>query len=500
MERLSGLDATFLYVETPKNQLHMTGLLVFDPSTMPGGYSFEKMREFMGSRLAHSPAFTRKIVNVPFGIDHPVWVDDPDFDLEAHIHRVGCPAPGGARELSELAGEIAGVPLDRNRPLWDMWFVEGLEHGYVGLVAKMHHATIDGVSGANLMMHLFDLEPDPAAPNAAPVTEKTRRPSDVELFARGLLARARRPMLIPGNLVGTARGLVNLAVRRGRPGTPSMATPFTAPATPFNKAITPHRRVAYTRVPLDQVRAAKDALGTTVNDVVLHLTATAVLRWLEKNDARPDRPMIAGVPVSTRGDDAVSMGANLISAMFVGLATDIDDPVERLLSIHEATKGAKEEFKAIGADSLQNWAEFSGPRLFGLAMRLYSQMELADRHPPALNFLVSNVPGPPIPLYFAGGLLKGLYPMGPVFDGMGLNVTVLSYMNEIGFGFVACRELIPDLWELAEGVGAALDELMLAIEARQAVEEPPTITELPTPAAREGSRAGKAAKKPSPRS
>jgi WS/DGAT/MGAT family acyltransferase len=466
MERLSGLDATFLYLETPKNQLHMTGVLVFDPSTMPGGYSFDRMRDFMGSRLTLSPSFTRKVVNVPFGIDHPVWVDDPDFDLEAHIHRVGCPAPGGPQELAELAGEIAGIPLDRNRPLWDMWFVEGLEHGHVGLVAKMHHATIDGVSGANLMMHLFDLEPDPVAPPAVESDEVGRTPSDIELFVRALTRRARRPMLIPGNLVDTTKGLVNLARRRGRPGTPSMATPFTAPATPFNRAITPHRRVAFTRVPLAEVRAVKDALGTTVNDVVLTLTATAVSRWLEGQDATPDRPLIAGVPVSTRGEEATAMGANLISAMFVSLATDIDDPVERLLAIHEATKGAKEDYQAIGADALQNWAEFSGPRLFGLAMRLYSQMELADRHPPALNFLVSNVPGPPIPLYFAGGRLTGLYPMGPIFDGMGLNVTVLSYLDEIGFGFVACRELIPDLWQLADGVSDALAELTAAIRKR----------------------------------
>ena len=472
MERLNGLDASFLYLETPNNQLHMTGLLVFDPSTMPGGYSFEKMRDFMGRRLSRSPAFTRKVVNVPFAIDHPVWVDDDDFDLEAHIHRVGCPAPGTARELAELAGEIAAQPLDRNRPLWDMWFVEGLEHGYVGLVAKMHHATIDGVSGANLMMHLFDLEPDPAEPSDFPVPDPAPRPSDLELFARALLTRARRPLLIPGALAQTLRGAANLAVRRTRPGTPAMATPFTAPATPFNGAITPHRRLAFTRVSLAEVRAVKDALGTTVNDVVLALTATAVLRWLEAHGARPDRPLVAGVPVSTRGEEAASMGANLLSAMFVPLATDIDDPVQRLLAIRDATKGAKEDFKAIGADRLQDWAEFSGPRLFGLAMRLYSQMELADRHPPAINYLVSNVPGPPIPLYFAGGRLVGLYPMGPVMDGMGLNVTVLSYMDEIGFGFVACRELVPDLWDLAEGIGAALEELTTAIKAPESATKP----------------------------
>jgi diacylglycerol O-acyltransferase len=460
MERLSGLDATFLYIETPKNQLHMTGLLVFDPSTMPGGYSFERMRQFMGGRLGRSPAFTRKVVRIPFGIAHPVWVEDPDFDLEAHIHRVSCPTPGGARELGDVASEIAGLSLDRNRPLWDMWFVEGLKHGHVALVAKMHHATIDGVSGANLMMHLFDLEPDPAPfvdeEKAAP---PGRVPGDLELFADGVWSRVRRPLLLPGLLAGTTRGAVELIRRRRRPGSPSMATPFTAPPTPFNAAITPHRKVAFTSVSLTDVRAVKDAFSTTVNDVILAVCAGAVRRWLETHDAAPDRALIAGVPVSTRGDEAADFGANLTSAMFVSLSTDIDDPVERLLAIREATKGAKEEFRAIGADALQDWAEFSGPRLFGLAMRMYSQMELADRHPPALNFVVSNVPGPPIPLYFAGGRLVSLYPMGPVFDGMGLNVTVLSYMDQVGFGFVACRELIPDLWDLAEGVVAALDEL-----------------------------------------
>jgi diacylglycerol O-acyltransferase / wax synthase len=256
--------------------------------------------------------------------------------------------------------------------------------------------------------------------------------------------------------VGTTRGAVKLISRRRRSGSPSMATPFTSPPTPFNTAITPHRKVAFTSVSLTEVRAVKDAYGTTVNDVILAVCAGAVRGWLEAHDALPDRPLIAGVPVSTRGEDAASFGANLMSAMFVSLATDIDDPVKRLLAIHDSTKNAKEEFRAIGADALQDWAEFSGPRLFGLAVRLYSEMELASRHPPALNFLVSNVPGPPIPLYFAGGRLVSLYPMGPIFDGMGLNVTVLSYMDEVGFGFVACRELIPDLWDLADGVTTAL--------------------------------------------
>lgn len=459
MDRLNGLDATWLYIETPKNQLHMTGLLVFDPSTMPGGYSFDKMRAFMGNRLERSSTFTRKVMNVPFRISHPVWVEDPDFDLEAHIHRVGCPAPGGPRELAELAGQIAGIPLDRNRPLWEMWFVEGLQHGHVGLVAKMHHATIDGVSGANLMMHIFDLEPNPVEA-AGPVASRSENvPSELLLFAQGVLERARQPLLLPPALARTAKGVFELARRRRQPGAASMATPFTAPATPFNRPITSHRRVAFTEVSLADVREVKDRHHTTVNDVVLAVCAGAVRRWLEARGALPEKPLIAGVPVSTRGDEAAAFGANLISAMFVSLATDFDDPVERLLAIREATKDAKEEFKAIGADALQDWVEFSGPRLFGLAVRLYSQLGLAERHPPALNFLVSNVPGPPIPLYVAGGRLVSLFPMGPIFDGIGLNITVLSYMEKVGFGFVACRELIPDLWEIADAVPAALEEL-----------------------------------------
>ncbi|HET6810560.1 MAG TPA: wax ester/triacylglycerol synthase family O-acyltransferase [Acidimicrobiales bacterium] len=462
IERLSGMDATFLYVETPSNQTHMTGVLVFDPSTMKEPYSFDRMREYVRSRLGRAPAFTRKLARVPFDVAHPVWVDDADFDLEAHLHRVAAPSPGGPRELGELAGQIAGWPLDRNRPLWDMWFVEGLEEGHVALVAKMHHSTIDGVSGANLMMHLFDLEPDPPPVPEEPAAEPQPAPADLELLLWGLWSRARRPLLLPRAMVDTARAGVELVRRRIRPGAKGMAAPFSAPPTPFNAPITGHRRVAFCSVAMADVQMIRHAFGTTVNDVILAVCGGAIRRWLERRDALPDRPLVAGVPVSTRGDEdggGGGFGANLISAMFVSLATDVDDPLERLQRIHDGTRHAKEEFRAVGADVLTNWTEFSGPRLFGLAVRLYSRMELADRHPPALNFIVSNVPGPPIPLYLAGGRLVALYPLGPVFDGMGLNVTVLSYMDTVGFGFLACRELIPDLWDLAGFVDEALEEL-----------------------------------------
>jgi diacylglycerol O-acyltransferase / wax synthase len=472
MERLSGLDATFLYVESPINQLHMTGVLVVDPSTMKEGYSFERIKTFVRSRLSLSPAFTRKLVEVPFRIAHPVWVEDQDFDLEAHVHRAALPAPGGPRELAELAGDIASRPLDRSRPLWDMVFVEGLEHGYIGLVAKMHHATIDGVSGANLMMHLFDLEPDPPPGEPLPIREPERTPSEWELLAYGLWSRVRRPAVLPRAMIGTARAGYEMVRRRVQPGSGGlMATPFTAPPTPFNRPVTPHRRMAFSDVPLADIRAVKDAFGTTVNDVILAVSGGAVRRWLVGRGALPDRPLVGAVPVSTRAGEAENtggnFGANLISAMFVSLATDVEDPVERLLTIRERTKDAKEEYQAVGADSLTDWTEFSGPRLFGLAVRLYSRMGLSARMAPVANVIVSNVPGPPIPLYFGGGRLVALYPMGPVFDGMGLNITVLSHVDTVGFGFVACRELVPDLWEIADGVVAELDALLKRASGRR---------------------------------
>jgi diacylglycerol O-acyltransferase len=468
VERLSGLDASFLYLETPNNLLHMTGVLVFDPSTMPGGYSFDKMRAFIASRLDRSPAFTRKLVDVPLRIAHPVWVEDPDFNLDAHLHRIGVPAPGGPAELGDVAAQIAGWQLDRRRPLWDMWFVEGLEDGHVGMVAKMHHATIDGVSGANLMMHLFDLEPGLPADEETPPRKPERLPSDAELLAYGAWSRLRRPLLLPGAVAGTVRAGVEMVRRRLRPEAESMATPFTAPSTPFNAPVTAHRRVAFNTVSLSDVRAVKHAFDTTVNDVILAVCAGALRSWLDEHGGVPDRSLIAGVPVSTRGEEATALGANLISAMFVALATDVDDPVERLLAIREATRDAKDEYQAVGADLLQNWTEFSGPRLFGLAVRLYSRMGLADRHPPALNVLVSNVPGPPLPLYFAGGRLVALYPLGPIFDGMGLNITVLSYLDTVGFGLVACRELVPDLERLAGYTSDALAELTGRAKERSA--------------------------------
>jgi diacylglycerol O-acyltransferase len=460
MERMSGLDATFLYFETPNMHMHVLGVIVFDPATSQEPYSFERVKEMMRSRLHLVQPFRRKLAPVPFNLHHPVWVEDAEFDLDYHIRRIGCPAPGTEKELAELVGDIASRPLDRSRPLWEMYIVEGLQSGYVASIAKMHHCTIDGVSGANLMVHLFDLEPTTEIPPETHVWEPERMPTDAERLAFAAVSRFRRPLNIFKVLPQTARSVMNVVNRR-RGGESGMAAPFTAPRTSFNQAITPHRRTAFATTSLDEVKQIKKAFGATVNDVVLTIVAGALRKYLMSRDELPDKSLIATCPVSVRGDDEKDViGSNRVSAMFSSLHTDIADPVERLRAIHEANKNAKEEHNAIGADILTNWAEFAAPTTFSLAARMYSSLKLSDRHPVIHNLVISNVPGPPFPLYFAGAKLVGLNPLGPIMDGAGLNITVLSYVDNINWGFIACRELMPDLWDLADAIGETQAELL----------------------------------------
>ncbi|HVM39451.1 MAG TPA: wax ester/triacylglycerol synthase family O-acyltransferase [Acidimicrobiia bacterium] len=464
MERLSGLDASFLYFETPSTHLHVGGIMVFDPSTSSSGDgSFEWVCDQVNRRLVPHKEFRRRPVRVPFNLHHPVWIEDPHFDLRRHVKRIGAPSPGGMEELAELAGEILSIPLDRNKPLWEMWVVDGLENGYVALIAKMHHATIDGVTGANLMVHLFDLEPETEAPPVPELPEGEHVPSDFELVGYAVRSRLRRPLQFVRAVRDTGEAVVNVA-RRRRGGGGGMPTPFTAPRTSFNGAITPRRSVGFSSIPLDEVKKVKDLLGCTVNDIVLAVCGGALRRYLEERGEVVDKPLIAACPVSMHGVGDDGEGVNQVSAMFASLATDIDDPVERVREINKVSRAAKEEHQAIGASFLRNWAEFSGPNL-GYAFRLYSRMKLAERHAPIHNLVISNVPGPPFPLYFGGAKLVALSPLGPIFEGAGLNVTVLSYLDSVGFGLHACPDVIPDVWEMAGLIPQAFEELQKAAAA-----------------------------------
>jgi len=462
MERLSGLDAAFLYLETPSAHMHVAMTGIYDSSTMPGGYSFEAIRTHIAERVHRIKPFTRRLVEVPFQLHHPVWIEDPDFDLDYHVRRIAVPAPGGRRELAEIAAQIASVPLDRRRPLWEVWVIEGVKQNRFGFVAKVHHSSIDGASGAEIMTDLYDLEPSPPPlPEPDPV-EADHVPSDLELVMYAMASRLRRTANLAPLLGRTIQGAANVINNRRDPDGQVGAVPLTAPRTPWNGAITPQRRVAFARIPLLETKELKDRLGVKLNDVVLAVTAGALRKYLLDRDQLPDDPLLAVCPVSVRHEEEEGTGGNKVSAMFSSLATDIADPLERVRAIAHNTQGAKVEHNAIGARFLTDWGEYAAPRTFAVASRLYSSMALADHHRPIHNLVISNVPGPPFPLYLAGAELVAAYPMGPIMEGAGLNVTVLSYRDSIDFGFLADRELVPDVWDLAADVTASFEELVRA--------------------------------------
>ncbi|HAM00821.1 MAG TPA: wax ester/triacylglycerol synthase family O-acyltransferase [Acidimicrobiaceae bacterium] len=460
MERLSGLDAAFTYLETPSLHMHVSMAAVFDPTTVPGGYSYDKVRELVSERLARAPIFRRRLVQVPFRLDHPYWVEDPAFDIDYHMRRAALPAPGGIEELAEFVGDVCSRQLDRSKPLWEMYLVEGLADGRIGVVTKIHHCTIDGVSGAELLSELFDLEADPAP---KPVAEelpglRSGLPSDLVLLGRAVVARATRPARLTRLAWKTGKAFFD--VRRVRQSTPAgnAALPLTTPRTSLNQAITAHRRVAFSTISLDDVKRVKNALETTVNDVVLAICTGALRQYLIDGDELPDDPLVATVPVSVQGAQVKS--ANKVSAMFVALPCRVDDPVKRLLTIRDSTKGAKEEHKALGAEVLLDWAEHATPNLFSAAARAYTRFRLAEHHRPIHSLVISNVPGPDFPIYLGGSRLVAGFPLGPVMDGAGLNITVMSYRGTLNWGLMACRETVPGLDRLAGYIPAALEELL----------------------------------------
>jgi diacylglycerol O-acyltransferase len=465
MDRLSGLDASFLYLETPAQLMHVCGVIVLDPSTMPDGYSFDRLRAQIDSSVGNVPEFTRRLRTVPLGLDHPIWVHDKHFDIDRHVHRLALPAPGGYGELTELTGHLAGLPLDRSRPLWEMWVIEGYEDDKVVVFSKMHHATVDGVSGSNLISHLCSLEADAPPIALAGAPKYGREPRKRELFGRALVSTMTRP-LNAVRLVTPSAQLITKTVGRARAGT-AMAAPFSAPRTSFNGTITGHRAIALANMDIEDIRQIKNATGTTVNDVVLAVAGGALRSYLLDRDELPANSLLATVPVSVRASSKRSTGANKVSALFAKLGTDTEDPLERLRDMAERNKNAKEHHQAISADSLQDWAEFAAPRTFGLAVRAYAGLKLPEKHPVVHNLVISNVPGPPVPLYFMGAEILALFPLGPVFHGAGLNITVMSNNGQMHVGIIACKESMPDVDDLVQRFPVELALLKAAVVAQQ---------------------------------
>ena len=474
MQQLTGLDASFLAMETTTTTGHVGGLSVLDPSGAPKPLTLARLTDVIAERLPLVPVLRRKLLNVPLGLDQPYWVDDPDFDIEYHVREIALPRPGSDAQLTEQVSRLHARPLDRSKPLWEIYLITGLAKRRAAVYTKIHHAAIDGVSGTELLTVLLDLDPS-GRELPPPVPFRPAPPPPLPAIAAKAVARmAWRPVQTVQMTNEVLRWLPTLApvmstvvggmlgLNRGD-GEVIPTTPGRPPATPFNKAITPHRRFAFRSVDLATVKTVKNAFGVSVNDVVMAMTAGALRRWLTDHAALPSQPLIAMIPVSVR--DPASKGAlgNKVSAMLAMLPTHVAEPDLRLELVHAATKIAKAQQAAIPQGLVDQISDFAPPALTARAARVVAATGLLHRLPP-FNLTISNVPGPNTPVYLCGARLIAHYPVSVVADGQGLNVTLVGYLGQLHFGLISCRELVPDLDVLA---GYLTDELALLLTAAE---------------------------------
>ncbi|MDP3966738.1 MAG: wax ester/triacylglycerol synthase family O-acyltransferase [Nocardioides sp.] len=465
IERMTGIDAGFLYMETPSVHMHTLKIAILEADE---ALTYDGFVAAMLHRLKRLPPLRRRAVPVPFGLNHPVWVTLARIDAGHHFRRHRLQGDGTMRELEQLIGLVASTPLDRSYPLWELHFCEGLEGGRVAVVGKMHHAMADGAAANALLANVTDVR---SAVAPEPLQEEcestTRLPSKAMLVRHALRDATAQIACIPGLLARTGKGLVGaLKERRGGVKTPMPV--FHAPRVSFNGSLTSRRTFATVTLPLAdfrRIRAQYD--GATLNDLVLAVTSGALRRWLVAHGEQPSSSLLAGVPISADGKDALPrLAGNRVSNLFTTLATDVDDPVERVRKISETTAQSKRIQQRLGTSILADWSQFTPPRPFAFLVRAYSRISAASWHSAAFSAIVSNVPGPREPAAVGGARLVDLYSVGPLVDGIGLNVTVWSYVDRMNFSLLACPELLPDVHRLAAYFPEALAELDLERKAK----------------------------------
>lgn len=481
MRQLTSLDTQFLALENSRQSGHVAGLAVLDPSTTPSGaLALADIQDLIAKRLPLLPPLRWRLAEVPFGLDYPYWVDDAGFDLDFHVRELALPQPGSDEQLAEQVARITSRPLDRTRPLWELYLIHGHEDGNVAMLTKIHHALIDGISGAEIMGLLLDLGPE--GPSLGEEHgwkgQAEQMPGAAELLARAALGVPRYPLrmlralpkAIPnlldtpfGTLPGAGiAGAVTSRLRGlgGGQRDARDAKRFVAPRTSFNGRISAHRRFGFGRLSLVDVKAIKNHHGATVNDVLVSLCAKAVRQWLIEHDELPEEPLVAQVPVSVRSDAQVGTYGNRILLMSAPLFTNIADPVQRLQATHEFLSDMKERHQALPATLLQDTNHFIPPAVFARAAQLTFRLSSSSIGRPTWNLVISNVPGAQIPLYCAGAQLVANYPVSVITDGMGLNITLMSYLDRIDIGIVADRDQMPDVQRLIEWLSDGVAELM----------------------------------------
>jgi len=459
MERMPGIDAAFLYMETPTAHMHTIKVALVAP-TAAAGDPIVRLQTDLRARLHLLPAFRRRIVEVPFGLHHPVVIEDPDFDLARHLRTVSLPAPGGTTEMDAAISTIASVPLARDRPLWEITLLEGFADGRIPVVAKIHHALADGVAAAALLADVLSTAPDVG-------TVSPWKPEPVPNPGRLLRAAARDHVLqlrrLPSLIRHTAHNL-GRTIRHRRHAAVTPPRPILdTPRTPLGGALTAERTFVSTSLSLGDVKVIKKALGVTLNDVLLAMVSGALRSHLMARGALAERSLVAEVPVATDAPGAHRLAGNRLSNIFTSLRSDLADPVARVRSIHEITLAAKELHQVLGPDLYEAWSQYAPPRPFALWMRLYSRLRLADRHRPPINVIVSCVPGPRTPLAWESGALDAIFSVGPIIEGAALNVTAWSYVDRLYVGVLACPALVPDAASIARDLHRELETLRRAI-------------------------------------
>jgi diacylglycerol O-acyltransferase len=457
MQRLSGLDASFLYAEGNGVPMHTLKIAVLDGKPAPRD-RLVLLKRVLAEKLPHLPAFRKRVVAVPFGLDHPRWVEDPDLDLDEHVRRRLIPEPRTMREAEQVIAQIAAEPLSHDRPLWEIWLLEALNDGSVVVLAKVHHALADGTASVEMLARVMSEVPGQSMPAPEPVPAEPM-PTRGALVKSALSAQLERARALPSLLSRTAQGGVRALRHLAKHGK-DLPRPFECPRTPYNKSLVRSRSFATSIVPLAPALEVKTKLGVTLNDVVLYLVSVGLERELAARGCLPTRPLLVSVPMAVgSGDSTRRLTGNRLANLFTSLCTNVSDPVERVRAIALVTQRSKEAQRELGLSTMLEWSELLLGPPYGALMRLFYASHLADHVPAPANAIVSNVAGPRAPLYIAGTRLQAMYSVGPLVEGMALNITIWSYAGQLTFSVLADGEAVAEPHRITDAIAPALQAL-----------------------------------------
>lgn len=475
MKQMTGLDATFVALEQPDAPMHIGSFVIYDPSTAEGGFvRFKNILEFMEGRLQLAETMRQKMVKVPFSIDYPYWVQDSDFDIEYHVRHVGLPKPGDWRQLCILAARIHARPLDLSRPPWEITVIEGLDNipgvpkGSYAMLSKVHHSAIDGASGVDIMNAMHTLTPDGGEALPPDTWRPEPNPSQIGTFIRGygraLLSPLRQANAMRRSLPGMYRAAKGFIKKDY-----DFKTVWNTPKTRFNGIVSPHRMVDGRTFALKEIKQLRGlAEGSTLNDVMLSITGGAMRRYLEHYDELPDNTVTAMAPINVREESEKNTMGNQVAAMFVPLGSHIESAQERMKYVAEETVKSKALTEAMGARQVSEMVKLAPASMMMPGANLASRLKLADYMKPTFNTVVTNVPGPPIPIYSAGAKMVNIFGLFCLADGIRLGHVVHSYMDKVTLTFTACRTAVPNPDFYAQCIQDSFDAHIEALAAKEA--------------------------------